>query len=440
MRLLAVSSSLCLAALAAVVAPFAPIAAAVVAVPRADDDPKVDPRARAIYDAGLAAVAKIKSIELVAESRLDGIDPSLLPPGFGGRFLVRLDFGKATHAMRFEAAPGAAKRGTTLITAGQKSLAFDADAKTYTEGGSDWYRIAGTMTSAAPNWILENRLRAGQANAPVSKLVAAELREPVKLDGVECDVVKIVRVLDAGGAGAPMELRFHETIAFARTDALPRRIEMRPELPEGNNAAAAGGPIAYYSAVKVDPAFDASVFAMTPPEGYRKVEPVGQVKPAAATGSELAGHELAVKVGDPAPDFKLMTLDGKEVTLASLKGKVVLLDFWATWCGPCKAAMPTIQKISEEYAAKKDGGNSVAVFGVNTWEQKPNAAKDYFAKMKFTYGCLLKGDDLAQAYRMNAIPTLVVIGTDGKVVATEVGMSDPSGSSIRNAIERALAK
>jgi hypothetical protein len=435
MRLLAVSSSLCLAALAAVVAPFAPIAAAVVAVPRADDDPKVDPRARAIYDAGLAAVAKIKSIELVAESRLDGIDPSLLPPGFGGRFLVRLDFGKATHAMRFEAAPGAAKRGTTLITAGQKSLAFDADAKTYTEGGSDWYRIAGTMTSAAPNWILENRLRAGQANALVSKLVAAELREPVKLDGVECDVVKIVRVLDAGGAGAPMELRFHETIAFARTDALPRRIEMRPELPEGNNAAAAGGPIAYYSAVKVDPAFDASVFAMTPPEGYRKVEVAAPVKPAAATGSELA-----VKVGDPAPDFKLMTLDGKEVTLASLKGKVVLLDFWATWCGPCKAAMPTIQKISEEYAAKKDGGNSVAVFGVNTWEQKPNAAKDYFAKMKFTYGCLLKGDDLAQAYRMNAIPTLVVIGTDGKVVATEVGMSDPSGSSIRNAIERALAK
>ncbi len=440
MRIALVPSSLLIAALAAAVAPFAPIAAGEPAASVALAPDKIDEKAKAIYEAGLAAVAKIKSIELVAESKLDGIDPSLLPPGFGGRFLVKLDFGKAAHAMRFEAAPGAAKRGTTLITAGQKSLAFDADAKTYTEGGSDWFRIAGNMTTAAPNWILENRLRAGQANAPVSKLVAAELGEPIKLDGVDCDVVKIVRVLDAGGAGAPMELRFHETIAFARTDALPRRIEMRPELPEGNNVPAAGGPVAYYSAVKIDPAFDASVFAMTPPEGYRKVEVAAPIKPAAPAGSELA-----VKVGDPAPDFKLTTLDGKEVTLASLKGKVVLLDFWATWCGPCKAAMPTIQKISDDYTVKaeyavKAGGNSVAVFGVNTWEQKPNAAKDYFAKMKFTYGCLLKGDDLAQAYRINAIPTLVVIGTDGKVVAAEVGMSDPSGKSIRNAIERALSK
>ena len=130
-----------------------------------------------------------------------------------------------------------------------------------------------------------------------------------------------------------------------------------------------------------------------------------------------------------------MTLDGKEVTLASLKGKVVLLDFWATWCGPCKAAMPTIQKISEDYKSK-----DVVVLGVNTFEQKPDAAKDYLAKKKFTYGCLLKGDELAKAYGVTGIPTLVIIGKDGKVASTEVGMSDESGAMTRKAIDAALAK
>jgi thiol-disulfide isomerase/thioredoxin len=145
--------------------------------------------------------------------------------------------------------------------------------------------------------------------------------------------------------------------------------------------------------------------------------------------------ELAVKAGDAAPDFKLADLDGKEVTLASLKGKVVLLDFWATWCGPCKAAMPTIQKLHDEY---KDKG--VVILGVNTWEEKPQAAREYMTKRKFTYGCLLKGDELAQAYGVTGIPTLVIIGRDGRVAKVEVGLSDPSGGGLRKAIDAALAR
>ena len=94
-----------------------------------------------------------------------------------------------------------------------------------------------------------------------------------------------------------------------------------------------------------------------------------------------------------------------------------------------------MQKLHDEYQSK-----GVVVLGVNTWEQKPQAAKDYIAKKKYTYGCLLKGDDLAKAYGVPGIPTLVVIGKDGKVLEAEVGLADPTGNALRKVIEAALKK
>ena len=140
-------------------------------------------------------------------------------------------------------------------------------------------------------------------------------------------------------------------------------------------------------------------------------------------------------MGDAAPDFNLTSLDGNQVSLASLKGDVVLLDFGATWCRPCKAAMPTIQKLHEAY---KDKG--VVILGVNTWEKNADAAKDYMARNKFTYGRLLNGDDLAKAYGVTGIPTLVIIGKDGKVAMADMGLSDDTGASLRKVIDAALAK
>ncbi len=145
--------------------------------------------------------------------------------------------------------------------------------------------------------------------------------------------------------------------------------------------------------------------------------------------------QLAVKVGDAAPDFNLTSLDGNQVSLASLKGKVVLLDFGATWCRPCKAAMPTMQKLHEAY---KDKG--VVIRGVNTWEKNADAAKDCIAKKKFICGCLMNGDDLAKACGVTGIPTLVIIGKDGKVAMADMGLSDDTGASLRKVIDAALAK
>jgi len=82
----------------------------------------------------------------------------------------------------------------------------------------------------------------------------------------------------------------------------------------------------------------------------------------------------------------------------------------------------------------------VVILGVNTWEKNADAAKDYMARNKFTYGRLLNGDDLAKAYGVTGIPTLVIIGKDGKVAMADMGLSDDTGASLRKVIDAALAK
>jgi thiol-disulfide isomerase/thioredoxin len=144
---------------------------------------------------------------------------------------------------------------------------------------------------------------------------------------------------------------------------------------------------------------------------------------------------LAVKVGGQAIAFALPRTDGRSITLGPIKGTVFLLDFWATWCGPCRAAMPVMQKLHDEYA-----GKPFKVIGVNTWEQDASAAKTFMEKHGYTYPCVVGGDGLAQAYGITGIPTLLLINKDGTIALIEVGLNDALGSSLRSAIDAALAK
>jgi thiol-disulfide isomerase/thioredoxin len=100
---------------------------------------------------------------------------------------------------------------------------------------------------------------------------------------------------------------------------------------------------------------------------------VGQVYATPVPGRGPAKQKQVsplLKPGTKAPDFRTTTVDGKTVTLSSLKGKVVILDFWATWCGPCLVSMPSLQKIYKD--VKKQG---VVVLSVNTWDEKPEFVK-----------------------------------------------------------------
>ena len=135
---------------------------------------------------------------------------------------------------------------------------------------------------------------------------------------------------------------------------------------------------------------------------------------AAATSACPANAKLANL------NFTLKDVEGQDVKLASLKGKVVLLDFWATWCGPCKIEIPWFIEFQKKY-----GTDGLQVVGVSVDDTQARL-KPYVTKMNMNYLVLqgLDHDDIQDAYGpLFGIPVTVVISRDGKMCAKHVGLS-----------------
>lgn len=140
--------------------------------------------------------------------------------------------------------------------------------------------------------------------------------------------------------------------------------------------------------------------------------------------------------GKPFPAFKMTDTNGKVHTNASLKGKVVLLDFWATWCGPCKAASPTMQKLHEKYASK-----GLVVIGANAYEQpkdKAGAAAKYQKEHKYTYTFTKDNDKLAASIGARGIPFFVFIDKQGVVREVATGFGGGSAAQFEKTVQSLL--
>ena len=120
-----------------------------------------------------------------------------------------------------------------------------------------------------------------------------------------------------------------------------------------------------------------------------------------------------------APEFSLNDSNGQTVHLTDYKGKVVLLDFWATWCGPCKIEIPWFMEFEQQF---KNRG--FAVLGVSMDEDGWDAVKPYIEDHKINYRVLLGNEEISDIYGgLDALPTTLLIDREGKIASIHIGLS-----------------
>jgi peroxiredoxin len=174
-----------------------------------------------------------------------------------------------------------------------------------------------------------------------------------------------------------------------------------------------------FEVIRTDEELPDSLFAFRPPDGAKRVK-------------EFAHSKRPNLKGKKAENFALPAASGEEMSSKDWKGKVVVLDFWASWCGPCRKAMPHLEKL---HAELKDKG--LVVVGVNTESQA--VASNFMQKHGYTFTTLVDADGgLQKRYKVEAFPTVFVIGKDGKIVAHFVGA--PKEEELRRAIAEAGVK
>lgn len=132
--------------------------------------------------------------------------------------------------------------------------------------------------------------------------------------------------------------------------------------------------------------------------------------------------KIGLEKGNLAPDFELTTLDGRKVKLSDYRGKKVILNFWTTWCPPCRAEIPDMDKFYSSYKDK-----DIVILGVNLTkaEQDQTSVKSFIKEYRVTYPIPLDKESLvAEMYQVSAIPTSYIIDPQGTIIQKIVGPMD----------------
>lgn len=254
--------------------------------------------------------------------------------------------------------------------------------------------------------------------------VALEARilreEPINVGGavIACIVVECKYPMSGSYTEPPI---YH--LWIDKTRGLVLR-EIRQFKASAMNGSTTTTKVTYtYNLVKANEPLPESLFVFSPPAGSKEV---AELSIPGASRTETEGGAL---IGKEAIDFALKDLSGQEVSLKNLRGKVVLINFWASWCGPCRVEMPYLEKLHREFK-----GTEVIILGID--DERPEVAREFLKKNGYTFATLVDDRrEVARKYRISGIPQVFVIGRDGKVVTHYVGAH--SESDLRAALKKA---
>ena len=222
--------------------------------------------------------------------------------------------------------------------------------------------------------------------------------------GVECHVVAVASTV--------------EHPAFGKRTFLTRwLIGVADRLPRGREG---GGSRNTLRILRVNGPLAESAFVFQPQRGFGE-RLVAGVEPR---------RKGLLPAGTLAPEWRLPDAQGREHSLSDYKGKLVLLDFWGTWCVPCRVTMPGIQSIHERFRNR-----GVAVLGVAVGGDEAGDPAAYMRAHRFTYGLLLKGDEVAAQYNIMVLPGLYLIGDDGRIIHAEYGYREGAKDELTRMID-----
>ena len=304
--------------------------------------------------------------------------------------------------------------GATMVSDGRSLVTYTSELKQYKReaaprpvtGVDSTGRLAGPSSPVARYFGITS----GLARA---RWLRVE-RVPHGAGAVECDVVAADYTHPEG-----INARYGPTtywIDRARSIVLRESTFVSVEGADSSGSAAMAQSTTYVAARVNQPVAD-SVFAFRPPADAQEV-------------AHFPGEQSVDLSGQKASDFTLSDLAGKPLKLSSLRGKVVLLDFWATWCGPCRIEMPRVQKFHDEF---KDKG--LVVLGINDGEIA-SRVEPFLKKNGYSFRILLDHDQsVAARYQVTGIPSLFVIDRNGVISSHFIGLRDEE--TLRDALAKA---
>jgi peroxiredoxin len=141
----------------------------------------------------------------------------------------------------------------------------------------------------------------------------------------------------------------------------------------------------------------------------------------------------SLRPGQPAPDFKAVITSGQSVSLSNYRGQVLILDFFATWCQPCRQSIPHLIEMNRKY-----GKQGLQILGLSVDEDGEQAVKSFSEELRVNYPMALAGDKTSVTYGIRSVPVMYIIDKKGKISDVYRGFTNETARSVEQSIKRLL--